>query len=52
MTSKSYWTTKMNDATARRLDKLAEQGVQIDTETHAGRQQINYCYLEFITEEE
>jgi len=32
-----YWTTKMNEATARRLNKLSDQGVEIDTSTHAGR---------------
>ena len=46
-----YWTTKMNDATSRRLDKLAEEGVKIDTTTHTGRSQIGYNYLELVTEE-
>ena len=51
MTFEPYWTTKMNTATARRLDKIASEGVTIDTATHAGRKQIGYNYLEFITEE-
>ena len=41
----------MNTATARRLDKIASEGVTIDTATHAGRKQIGYCYLEYISEE-
>lgn len=47
-----YWTTKMNEATNRRLDKLAEQGVKIDTATHTGRSQIGYNYLEVVMEED
>jgi biotin operon repressor len=46
-----YWTTKMNEATARRLNKLSDQGVQIDTTTHAGRQVIGYNYLELALDE-
>jgi hypothetical protein len=46
-----YWTTKMNEATARRLNKLSDQGVQIDTTTHAGRQVIGYNYLELARDE-
>ena len=46
-----FWTTKMNTATARRLDKLSENGVTIDTNTHAGRTQIGYNYLEYVSEE-
>ena len=46
-----YWTTKMNTATARRLDKLSGEGVVIDTSTHQGRQVIGYNYLEIAVEE-
>jgi hypothetical protein len=46
-----YWTTKMNEATARRLNKLSDQGVEIDTSTHAGRQVIGYNYLELALDE-
>jgi len=46
-----YWTTKMNEATARRLNKLSYQGVEIDTSTHAGRQVIGYNYLELALDE-
>ena len=35
-----YWTTKMNDATNRRIDKLMSEGVKIDTATHEGRKTI------------
>ena len=42
-----YWTTKLNDAAARRLDKLESEGVKIDTSTHQGRKLIGYNYLEF-----
>jgi biotin operon repressor len=46
-----YWTTKMNEATNRRLDKLENEGVQIDTTTHAGRSKIGYNYLELALDE-
>ena len=46
-----YWTTKMNDATNRRLETLEKQGVKIDTSTHAGRSQIGYNYLELVSGE-
>jgi hypothetical protein len=46
-----YWTTKMNEATARRLNKLADEGVKVDTTTHSGRQVIGYNYLELVKEE-
>lgn len=46
-----YWTTKMNEATNRRLDKLMSEGVTIDTSTHPGRQVIGYNYLEVAVEE-
>jgi len=46
-----YWTTKMNEATARRLNKLSDQGVEIDTSTHVGRQVIGYNYLELALDE-
>jgi hypothetical protein len=41
-----YWTTKLNDATSRRIEKLERDGVQIDTDTHTGRQVIGYNYLQ------
>jgi len=47
----TYWTTKLNTATNRRLEKLESQGVKIDTETHSGRQVIGYNYLELVGEE-
>jgi len=46
----TYWTTKLNTATNRRLEKLESQGVKIDTESHQGRQVIGYNYLEVVTE--
>ena len=45
-----FWVTKLNTATARRLDKLDSEGVETDTTTHQGRKQIGYCYLEFVNE--
>ncbi len=48
--SKHYWTTKLNDATNRRIEKLESDGVKIDTNTHQGRQQIGYNYLELVKE--
>jgi len=47
-----YWTTKLNDATSRRLDKLESEGVKIDTSTHQGRKQIGYNYLEYVKDDE
>lgn len=46
-----YWTTKMNTATNRRLDKLEENGVKIDTSSHEGRKAIGYNYLELAFDE-
>lgn len=46
-----YWTTKMNTATHRRLEKLENDGVDIDTSTHQGRQVIGYNYLELAFDE-
>jgi hypothetical protein len=46
-----YWTTKMNEATARRLNKLTDEDVTIDTSTHSGRQTIGYNYLELAFDE-
>jgi hypothetical protein len=43
-----YWTLKLNDAAARRADKLAEQNVQVDTSTHEGRKLVGYSYLERV----
>mgnify|MGYP003338662366 CR=1 FL=1 len=47
---KYYWTTKLNDATNRRLDKLMDEGVKVDTSTHQGRKQIGYNYLDLVKE--
>jgi len=46
-----YWTTKLNDATNRRLEKLESQGVKIDTSTHQGRKVIGYNYLDLAFDE-
>ncbi len=46
-----YWTTKMNTATTRRLDKLENDGVKIDTATHEGRKVIGYNYIELAFDE-
>jgi hypothetical protein len=46
-----YWTPKLNDATNRRLEKLQQNGVTIDTSTHAGRQVLGYNYLELAFDE-
>lgn len=46
MTKQTYWTTKLNDATVRRLEKLESDGVKVDTQTHKGRKLIGYNYLE------
>jgi biotin operon repressor len=46
-----YWTLKLNEATARRLNKLNDEGVKIDTSTHSGRQVIGYNYLELALDE-
>jgi hypothetical protein len=43
-----YWTTKLNNATNRRIEKLESEGVKIDTNTHNGRKVIGYNYLEFV----
>lgn len=48
----TFWTTKLNTATNRRLEKLEREGVTIDTETHSGRQAIGYNYLELVGEED
>ena len=47
----TFWTTKLNTATNRRLEKLEREGVTIDTETHSGRQAIGYNYLELANDE-
>ena len=49
--SNRYWTTKLNNATARRIDKLAEDGVQINVNTHEGRKVIGYNYLELVSDD-
>jgi len=41
-----YWTTKLNTATNRRIEKLESDGVKVDTGTHTGRKLIGYNYLE------
>ena len=46
-----YWTTKLNTATNRRIEKLESDGVKIDTSTHTGRQVIGYNYLELAFDE-
>jgi len=51
MTTKYYWTTKLNTATNRRLEKLESDGVKVDTETHEGRKLIGYNYLEFACDD-
>ena len=44
------WTLKMNEATARRCDKLSDQGIKIDSTTHEGRTLIGYNYFDYISE--
>lgn len=44
------WTLKLNDATARRCNKLTDEGITIDTTSHTGRKQIGYCYFDYISE--
>ena len=46
-----YWTTKLNTATNRRIEKLESEGVEIDTSTHQGRKLIGYTYLELALDE-
>lgn len=46
-----YWTTKLNNATNRRIEKLESEGVKIDTSTHAGRKVIGYNYFELAFDE-
>jgi biotin operon repressor len=41
----------MNDATNRRVEKLQNEGVNINTSTHQGRQVIGYNYLELALDE-
>jgi len=47
----TYWTTKLNSATNRRLEKLENEGIDINTSTHEGRKLIGYNYLEHVSEE-
>lgn len=47
----TFWTTKLNTATNRRLEKLESDGVKIDTTTHQGRQVIGYNYLEVVLDQ-
>lgn len=46
-----YWTLKMNDATNRRIEKLQNDNVDVNTSTHQGRQVIGYNYLELAFDE-
>jgi hypothetical protein len=46
-----YWTLKLNDATNRRVEKLQNEGVNVNTSTHQGRQVIGYNYLELAFDE-
>jgi hypothetical protein len=50
MSTENYWTIKLNDAAARRADKLVSEGVEPDTSTHEGRKLIGYNYLELVQE--
>ncbi len=43
-----YWTTKLNNATNRRIGKLESEGVKVNTNTHEGRKVIGYNYLELV----
>jgi len=43
-----YWTTKLNNATNRRIEKLESEGVKVNTNTHEGRKVIGYNYLELV----
>jgi len=45
------WTIKMNDAAARRYNKLLDEGVTVDVSTHQGRQLLGYNYLEILDPE-
>ena len=45
------WTLKLNTATARRCDKLSDEGIKIETTTHEGRKQIGYCYFDYLVDE-
>ena len=50
MTEQNYWILKLNDAAARRADKLVSEGIEPDTSTHEGRKLIGYNYLELVKE--
>jgi len=41
----------MNDAAARRYNKLLDEGVTVDVSTHQGRQLLGYNYLEILDPE-
>ena len=43
-----YWTPKMNEATARRINKMTDEGKEVNTSTHEGRKLIGYNYLELV----
>lgn len=43
---KVEWIIKMNEASARRYNKLQDQNIQVDISTHKGRQFFGYNYLE------
>jgi hypothetical protein len=42
----NFWTLKLNEATNRRVEKLQNEGVNVNTSTHEGRKIIGYNYLE------
>jgi biotin operon repressor len=55
MAKQVYWTTKLNDASIRRVEKLESEGIKVDTNTHQGRKVIGYNYLElsnYVTPQE
>ena len=46
-----YWALKMNEATNRRVEKLQNEGVNVNTSNHEGRKVIGYNYLELAFDE-
>jgi len=48
---KSRWSIKMNEASARRYNKLQDHNIEIDISTHKGRQYFGYNYLEFLKDQ-
>jgi hypothetical protein len=45
-----YWTPKLNEATARRINKMTDDGIEVNTSTHEGRKRIGYNYLMLVEE--